>query len=389
LNYGASVAVRATNNVSGTTAIGTSDAFLASNYTYSASGGLTGVQGVVSATHLETDFPNKTALLRGGFFGATITNPIPPGAQGVGPYLISGVTGQLDGAISNYPTNGVVAAVVGNDNIGGTQSYAGYFNGKGYFSGAVNVTGNALVQANLQVGGTNTAIASFASNHQNGRGGYLEGGQVGVLGVGGAHFASGAAPQETFGVWGIGAAAANTSVGVHGDANGAMFGKGVWGSAIGANVNYGVYGDLPGGPNTGFAGYFNGDVYTSTQYLASDDALKQNIRQAPDAMKRLVQLRPVAYSFIQQSGNDLNLASGEREGFLASNIKVVFPQFVKRVVQPPHVNDRGEAVGAALEFDAVSYVSFVPILVKGLQEQQAVIERLEARIVELERKSKQ
>ena len=385
LLYGPSTGLRVTNTANGPTVTGVSESSLATNYAWYAHGGLTGVRGTVNSNFIQTNYNNKLAVLRGGFFAAMINNPIPSGSQASGPYQISGVTGQLDGTITNLPANGSVSAVLGIDNIGVAGTYAGYFVGKSHYTDRVTVVGSALTGASLQsYSATGNALATFAADRTNGVGAYLEGGHIGALGIGGAHFSSGTATFETFGLWGKGVNAANTSIGVHGDALGGLFTKGVFGSAYGASIaNYGVYGDLPLG--NGYAGYFNGDVYANGIYDASDARLKENIRPMSGATASLMRLRPVTFRYSSDPAlSDMHLTRDEMPGFIAGEVAQSFPAFVKHSTHPPKIDARGEVISPAVEFDALNYTALIPLLVKAVQEQQGVIEKLQARITALE-----
>ncbi|HJQ40107.1 MAG TPA: tail fiber domain-containing protein [Thermoanaerobaculia bacterium] len=386
LLYGPSAAVHASNVAAGPTVNGVSDVFLGANYSWYAHGGLTAVQGAVTASYLQTNFPNKSAVLRGGFFDANVVNPIPLGSQASGPYAISGVTGQLDGSIANMPVTGVVAGVVGVDNIAIAGTYAGYFQGKGYFTEKVTVVGGALTPASLSASApAGTALATFCGEHFNGSGAYLEGGKTGGLGVGGAHFTSGATPSETFGLRGIGTSAAVTSTGVHGDAMDGLYGKGVWGSASSATIqNYGVYGDIALG--NGFAGYFNGDVYAAGMFVMSDRRYKENIRVMASARSKLLRLTPITFRYSSSPEvADMHLSDQEMPGFDAAEVEAVFPALVKASVHPPKIDPASKTIVPAVDFKAVNYAALIPLLVKALQEQDAVVENLRARIAVLER----
>ncbi len=387
LFYGPSAAVHATNMAAGPTVTGVSEAFLGSNYAWWAHGGLTGVQGNVMANSLQTSYQDKIAVLRGGFFEANLANPIPLGSEANGPYQISGVTGQLDGTIGNLPTNGVIAGVFGLDNIANGSSYAGYFQGKGFFTDKVTVIGGALIPASLSVSapaGTTTALSSFSGNRFNGMGAALEGGQTGVLGLGGFHFTSGNSPSETFGVHGMGTTGTITSTGVHGDAIGSRYAKGVWGTALGANIEgYGVYGEVSSG--FGYAGYFNGDVYASGMYLPSDRRLKENIHVMESVRSKLSRLTPITFRYSTSPElADMHLSDQDLPGFDADNVEAVFPALVKSSVHPPKLDEAGNTLVPAVEFKAVNYTSLIPVLVKALQDQDAVIQSLQARIAALE-----
>ncbi len=70
------------------------------------------------------------SIAAGGSFIVNIADPIPSNKTDIGIYRIGGMVSLLQGNINNYPQNGAVAAVFGEDQINGEQTFAGYFNGK-------------------------------------------------------------------------------------------------------------------------------------------------------------------------------------------------------------------------------------------------------------------
>lgn len=74
----------------------------------------------------------------GGSFGVNIFDPIPAASTSSGTYTIAGMRGTLDGNITNYPTQGVVAAMYADDRIQGSGTWAGYFTGRVAIGGTIS-----------------------------------------------------------------------------------------------------------------------------------------------------------------------------------------------------------------------------------------------------------
>lgn len=156
---------------------------------------------------------------------------------------------------------------------------------------------------------------------------------------------------------------------------------GVYGNASGATNNYSIYGIGSGG---NFAGYFAGDVtVTGVFNNPSDRRLKNDIATQTEVMDQIMKLRPATYTY-RKDGKfaEMQLASGEQHGFIAQEVEEVFPEMVNRSVHvfgtenmdPVEIAKNGEPETEAFEYKTVNYTAFIPVLTKGLQEQQAEIE---------------
>lgn len=190
------------------------------------------------------------------------------------------------------------------------------------------------------------------------------------------------------GVNGIAIEGTNFNVGVNGQAIDARTnGLGVQGVARGPNNNYGIYGVAFGGV-ANYAGYFEGDVYTTGMYTGSDKKLKRDIKQEESMIDKIKSLKPVFYNFKTTEFKSLNLPKTGQHGFIAQDVKEIFPEMVTTIRRPSQEVSKNAADN---EFLAINYTMFIPVLTKGLQEQQKQIEeqkvynqQLERRIADLE-----
>jgi hypothetical protein len=141
-----------------------------------------------------------------------------------------------------------------------------------------------------------------------------------------------------------------------------------------------------------------GDIRTngsSTSYVTSSDyRLKENVEYDWDATTRLKQLRPSRFNFIADADTTV-------DGFLAHEVQDIVPEAISGVkdemkeeeyeVTPAVLDEDGNVVTEAVmgtrevpEYQGIDQSKLVPLLTKAIQEQQALIESLEARITALE-----
>lgn len=155
---------------------------------------------------------------------------------------------------------------------------------------------------------------------------------------------------------------------------------GVYGVASGlaTGVNYGVYGNAPVGANS-WAGYFQGNVFSTGLYIGSDAQLKLNVTTETNALARILQVRPVTYNFDVSQYKELNLSPEKQHGFIAQELARIFPEAVKESRYSIPGSDGIES--SSKTFLAVNYPGLISILFRGIQEQQAQIETLRQTII--------
>lgn len=159
----------------------------------------------------------------------------------------------------------------------------------------------------------------------------------------------------------------------------------------GTGVSYAVFASLAPSSSSGaeYAGYFNGDVFSTGAFIPSDEQLKRKIKDADPALEKIMQLRLLSYEYKSESYPHMRFPKGQRMGFIAQNVQKVMPELVKKATMPSTSEEEvklGMPAGEEIDFLAVDYSSMIPYLVKALQEQQAEIEQLKEELNALKNK---
>jgi hypothetical protein len=112
---------------------------------------------------------------------------------------------------------------------------------------------------------------------------------------------------------------------------------------------------------------------TTTISAISDIRFKENIRDLDAGLNKIMALKPRLYDWKEGKGADIKNA----RGFIAQEFETVFPDLIDEWQDPaPEGEEPYKAVRADL----------IPVLVKAIQEQQALIESLTQRLAALESK---
>lgn len=146
-----------------------------------------------------------------------------------------------------------------------------------------------------------------------------------------------------------------------------------------------------------YAGYFNGNIYTSGVYGTSDQKLKENIKDFSSATAIINQLHPRQYDY-RHDGNYklMNLPQGNHYGLIAQDVEKILPGLVKnskfdledaRLSKPGDTKNplgqNGIKKAEIIDFKALNYTELIPIMIKGMQEQQTIIEELKKQMTEM------
>ena len=131
--------------------------------------------------------------------------------------------------------------------------------------------------------------------------------------------------------------------------------------------------------STGAAAYrfyvgLGGTVYATNTTISaiSDQRLKENIRDLDVGLNAILALKPRTFDWKAGKGKDKK----DDRGFIAQEFEQVFPDLIDEWKDPA---PEGEAPYKAVRQD------LIPVLVKAIQEQQALIQSLTARVAQLEK----
>jgi len=165
------------------------------------------------------------------------------------------------------------------------------------------------------------------------------------------------------------------------------FGYGIGGTLQGGFI--GVSGvDLYPADGDGFAGAFDGnvdvtgDVEANSFNIASDRKLKDNVAEINNALTGIMALQPKTYNYKADEYPQFNFDNETHYGLIAQELQTVYPEMVKQSVTYDYSAEDVRSTGVS--HLSVDYVSLVPVLIAGMQEQQAIIEAQNDRIEALE-----
>lgn len=221
-----------------------------------------------------------------------------------------------------------------------------------------------------------------------------------VESAGGRFMCANSSSPENYGVEGLaisGNPGANRDVGGMFAANVANPAQRSIGAAGGINVNaalntgaginsllvgtrIGVYGYNPFPANAinglNWAGYFQGDVRvvgtpynTNPTWNPSDKKYKTEIKELENVTEKIKKLNGYTYKMKTEEFPEMNFYKDEQIGFIAQELKEVFPQVVRE-------DEKG--------FLAVSYQGMIPVLLEAIKEQQETIETQDEKINDLQ-----
>jgi len=145
-----------------------------------------------------------------------------------------------------------------------------------------------------------------------------------------------------------------------------------WAESTDATTTYHVY-------STGASAYrfyvgLGRTVFATSIVISaiSDQRLKENVRDIETGLDSIMALKPRRFDWKEGKGQDKKNVAG----FIAQEFETVFPECVS--------TSRAGADG--IEYKNINHETLIPTLVKSIQEQQALITQLTARITALENK---
>jgi len=231
-------------------------------------------------------------------------------------------------------------------------------------------TASSSAGVRLVLGGATENYIQFSSTNN-------VGGAIGVTSAGSIPFYThtGAVGSESFsermritsdGKLGIGTTAPDEKLQVNGKFKvSSSFGTG---TAViiqnnDSSDNYSAVAFYSGGTLAGYI-FVNGSTNSTSYVTSSDYRLKENINYEFDALDRVKQLKPARFNFIADRETTV-------DGFIAHEVSDIVPEAIT-----------GEKDGEQMQ--GIDQSKLVPLLTKAIQEQQAIIDDLKARIEVLE-----
>lgn len=122
-----------------------------------------------------------------------------------------------------------------------------------------------------------------------------------------------------------------------------------------------------------FAAGNGGTVYATATTISSisDQRLKENVQDLDVGLAEIMALKPRKFDWKEGQGKDIK---GDR-GFVAQEVERVFPELIDEWIDAA---PEGEEPYKSVRQD------LIPVLVKAIQEQQAMIDELKAKVAALE-----
>lgn len=144
------------------------------------------------------------------------------------------------------------------------------------------------------------------------------------------------------------------------------------------------------GAYSGWAGYFNADVFSGGLYIGSDRRLKRDIKPITGALEILKKIEPVSYYMDTEKYPEIGFDENRLSyGFIAQDLEKIIPEMVKEkniVLNANKLKDLNFNEERKTElFKVVNYTLMIPITVEAIKEQQVVIEQQNEKIEALEK----
>jgi hypothetical protein len=115
------------------------------------------------------------------------------------------------------------------------------------------------------------------------------------------------------------------------------------------------------------------NAVNTTISAISDQRLKENVQDLDVGLDKIMALKPRKFDWKEGKGKDIK----NDRGFIAQEFEQVFPDLIDEWKDPA---PEGEEPYKSVRQD------LIPVLVKAIQEQQAMIKSLEAKVAALESK---
>ncbi|MBK9147859.1 MAG: tail fiber domain-containing protein [Flavobacteriales bacterium] len=153
---------------------------------------------------------------------------------------------------------------------------------------------------------------------------------------------------------------------------------------------FAVYGHTEEVDADTWAGYFDGHVHITgdasctAMAWTSDEALKTDVEDLTQGLEIISELRPTTYHFDTDTYAEMNLPAGNQFGFIAQEVEEVLPELVGQTTFIGRIDSLGNVIAPDQTVKTLNYVGLIPILVAGMQEQQAQIAAQNATIAAMQ-----
>ncbi len=141
------------------------------------------------------------------------------------------------------------------------------------------------------------------------------------------------------------------------------------------------------GSTCGSSSYSWSAIWATNGTIQTSDArLKENVQPIDNGLSAVMQLKPVSYRWKEKANQ---IGTGTNLGFIAQDVEKILPDVIVHTFNSQKEIDNAKSIkNIDLPADqyAVKYAEFTPVLVKAIQEQQAIIEDLKKRLAKLEGK---
>ena len=100
-------------------------------------------------------------------------------------------------------------------------------------------------------------------------------------------------------------------------------------------------------------------------------------------MEIINQLKPKTFEYRTDEYQRMALAEGLQYGLIAQAVEQILPELVSENIHPAEFDSLGNEISPAIHFKGMKYEQLIPIMIKGMQEQQALITSKDAIIDDL------
>lgn len=138
-----------------------------------------------------------------------------------------------------------------------------------------------------------------------------------------------------------------------------------------------------------FKGILAGAVIVTATLTASaqqinENELKVNIADITNSTAKLMALKPVTFQYDVKRFPGLKLNGATQYGFLASDVKATFPDFVYEYANSAAAGKNSTRV---VKHEVVNLEKMIPVLVQAIKEQQEEIDLLKKELQTLKKVS--